>query len=102
MLAKPERGVSTKEAYAAFDTTQNIRHLDTCGMLYAASQGDLYEMCRRCKNIFEQLIEVPERVPIKSVLNRYGALASCMSGSGRKPEINRYTGLCNQARQVGT
>ena len=82
VLAKAERGVSTKEAYAAFDTTQNIRHLDTCGMLYAASQGDLYEMCRRCKNIFEQLIEVPERVPIKSVLNRYGALAACMSGSG--------------------
>ncbi len=82
VLAKPDRGVSTKEAYSAFDTAQNIRHLDTCGMLYAASQGDLYEMCRRCKNIFEQLIEVPERVPIKSVLNRYGALAACMSGSG--------------------
>lgn len=82
VLAKPDRGVSTKEAYSAFDTAQNIRHLDTCGMLYAASKGDLYEMCRRTKNIFEQLIEVPERVPIKSVLNRCGALAACMSGSG--------------------
>lgn len=82
VLAKPERGVSTKEAYAAFDTAQNIRHLDTCGMLFAASKGDLNEICRRTKNVFEQLIEVPERVPIKSVLNRYGALAACMSGSG--------------------
>lgn len=82
VLAKPERGVSTKEAYAAFDTAQNIRHLDTCGMLYAASTGDFDGICRRTKNVFEQLIEVPERVPIKSVLNRCGAIAACMSGSG--------------------
>lgn len=82
VLAKPERGVSTKEAFAAFDTANNIRHLDTCGMLYAASQGDLYEICKRTKNVFEQLIEVPERVPVKSTLNRHGALAACMSGSG--------------------
>lgn len=82
VLAKPEKGVSTKEAFAAFDTATNIRHLDTCGMLYAASQGDLYEICKRTKNVFEQLIEVPERVPVKSTLNRHGALAACMSGSG--------------------
>ncbi|MBO5420545.1 MAG: 4-(cytidine 5'-diphospho)-2-C-methyl-D-erythritol kinase [Clostridia bacterium] len=82
VLAKPERGVSTKEAFAVFDTATNIRHLDTCGMLYAASQGDLYEICKRTKNVFEQLIEVPERVPVKSTLNRHGALAACMSGSG--------------------
>lgn len=82
VLAKPEKGVSTKEAFAAFDTATNIRHLDTCGMLYAASQGDLKEICKRTKNVFEQLIEVPERVPVKSTLNRHGALAACMSGSG--------------------
>lgn len=82
VLAKPERGVSTKEAYDAFDSAPSIRHLDTCGMLYAASQGDLYGICKRTKNVFEQLIEVPERVPIKSVLNKYGALTACMSGSG--------------------
>ena len=34
------------------------------------------------KNVFEQLIEVPERVPVKATMNRYGALAACMSGSG--------------------
>ncbi len=82
VLAKPERGVSTKDAFEAFDTAQNVRHLDTCGMLYAASKGDLYEICKRTKNVFEQLIEVPERVPIKSTLNRHGALTACMSGSG--------------------
>ncbi len=82
VLAKPERGVSTKEAFAAFDTAPSVRHLDTCGMLYAASTGDLYEICKRTKNVFEQLVEVPERVPIKSTLNRHGALCACMSGSG--------------------
>lgn len=82
VLAKPDRGVSTKEAYDAFDNAPSVRHLDTCGMLYAASQGDLYEICKRTKNVFEQLIEVPERVPIKSIMNRYGAISACMSGSG--------------------
>lgn len=82
VLAKPDRGVSTKEAYDAFDTASNVRHLDTCGMLYAASQGDLYGICKHTKNVFEQLIEVPERVPIKSTMNRHGALTACMSGSG--------------------
>ncbi len=82
VLAKPDRGVSTKEAYGAFDTAVNIRHLDTCGMLYAASEGNFEGICKRCKNVFEQLIEVPERVPIKSILNRHGALCACMSGSG--------------------
>lgn len=82
VLAKPDRGVSTKEAYDAFDNAESVRHLDTCGMLYAASQGDLYGIYKRTKNVFEQLIEVPERVPIKSVMNRYGALSACMSGSG--------------------
>lgn len=82
VLAKPERGVSTKEAFANFDQNNAIRHLDTCGMLYAASQGDFLGICQRAKNVFEQLIEVPERVPIKATMNRYGAVTACMSGSG--------------------
>ncbi|MDD6275406.1 MAG: 4-(cytidine 5'-diphospho)-2-C-methyl-D-erythritol kinase [Clostridia bacterium] len=82
VLAKPERGVSTKEAFAAFDKNDRIRHLDTCGMLYAASQGDFNGICKRAKNVFEQLIEVPERVPIKATMNRYSAVTACMSGSG--------------------
>lgn len=82
VLAKPDRGVSTKEAFAAFDTCEKIRHLDTAGMLYAAANGDMEGICKRAKNVFEQLIEVPERVPVKATMNRYGALAACMSGSG--------------------
>ena len=82
VLAKPEKGISTKEAFAAFDNCSQIRHLDTYGMLYAASKGDLYGICKRTKNVFEQLIEVPERVPIKAIMNRHGALSACMSGSG--------------------
>jgi 4-diphosphocytidyl-2-C-methyl-D-erythritol kinase len=32
--------------------------------------------------VFEQCIEVPERVEIKSVMRKHGALCSQMSGSG--------------------
>ena len=32
--------------------------------------------------MFEQLVEVPQRVPIKTVMYAHGAKCACMSGSG--------------------
>ncbi len=81
VLAKPEAGVSTAAAYSEFDKN-SVRHLDTVSMLYAAANGDSDEMFRRTGNIFEQLIEVPQRVEIKKVMYDNGAECSCMSGSG--------------------
>ncbi|MBQ7596512.1 MAG: 4-(cytidine 5'-diphospho)-2-C-methyl-D-erythritol kinase, partial [Clostridia bacterium] len=81
VLAKPDAGVSTAAAYSEFDKN-SVRHLDTVSMLYAASNGDFDEMCRRAGNVFEQLIEVPQRVEIKKVMYDNGAECACMSGSG--------------------
>ncbi len=82
VLAKPARGVSTKEAYAAFDEACDISHIHLPTLLFDAAKGDWERVFRRACNTFEQLIEVPERVPIKTVMRRSGCTFSMMSGSG--------------------
>ena len=82
VLAKPERGVSTKEAYAAFDEARDITHVHLPTLLFDAARGSWDQVLRRTCNTFEQLIEVPERVPIKTVMRRNGSTFSMMSGSG--------------------
>ena len=51
-------------------------------MLFAAAKGDFDSICAKTGNVFEQLIEVPQRVPIKAVMYDNGAVCACMSGSG--------------------
>ena len=83
VLVKPDMDVSTKEAYGAADRHfRNIRHLDTSGMLRALVTGDREKVFSLVGNVFEQVIEVPDRVDIKAYMRGTGAEASCMSGSG--------------------
>ena len=78
----PDHPVSTAAAYAAFDTAGRVRHPDRRGMLESILNGDADGVCARVNNVFEQFIDVPERVQIKAVMRAHGAKASCMSGSG--------------------
>lgn len=82
VLAKPKMGVSTKEAYASFDSAPYIRKPKKDEMLIAAANGDFDEMCRLAANVFEQVIEVPERVEIKKIMREENAKLTLMSGSG--------------------
>lgn len=82
VLAKPEQGVSTKGAYKAFDEFGYIHRPDSCRMLNYAVNGSLKELCKYCGNVFEQCIEVPERIEIKAIMRKNGTLCSQMSGSG--------------------
>lgn len=80
VLVKPDQNVSTKAAYDAFDNAADIRHCDTNGIIHAlANRQDYFGYIQ---NVFEQFIEVPDRVDIKAIMRRYGAKATCMSGSG--------------------
>lgn len=81
IIVKPEQSVATGAAYGEFDK-HGVRHLDTSSMLYAAANGNFDKMCSLTGNVFEQLIEVPQRVPIKSVMLKNNASCACMSGSG--------------------
>ncbi len=108
VLAKPEAGVSTGPAFAQFDK-QGVRHLDTGAMLFAAANGDFEAICAKTGNVFEQLIEVPQRVPIKAVMRDNGAVCACMSGSGptvfgifneEKDAVSAYEQLKKDYEQV--
>ena len=81
VLAKPEAGVSTAEAYAAADNTQLYRP-DSMRMLDACEKGDFEGICKYAGNVFEQVIEVPERVEFKKIMRDCGASLCQMSGSG--------------------
>ncbi len=82
VLVKPECSVSTLEAYKAFDTADYIRHPDKDGIYNATLNGNFEELCKKVDNVFEQFIDVPERIEIKSIMRKYGAKCACMSGSG--------------------
>lgn len=81
VLAKPEAGVSTAEAYAAADNTYLYKP-DSMRMLDACEKGDFDAICRYAGNVFEQVIEVPERVEFKRIMRDCGASLCQMSGSG--------------------
>ncbi|MBQ8015850.1 MAG: 4-(cytidine 5'-diphospho)-2-C-methyl-D-erythritol kinase [Clostridia bacterium] len=81
VLAKPEAGVSTAEAYAAADNTYLYRP-DSMRMLDACEKGDFEGICRYAGNVFEQVIEVADRVEFKRIMRKHGCSLCQMSGSG--------------------
>ena len=82
IIVKPLQDVSTGKAYAAFDTAERVRHLDTKGMLLSCVNNDWQGISEKVGNVFEQFIEVTDRAVIKSVMRKYDCLCCCMSGSG--------------------
>lgn len=82
VLVKPDQDVSTGAAYAAFDSADHVRHLDTTSMLRAAAAGDTDRVYSLVANVFEQFIYVAGRVDIKVIMRESGSIAYCMSGSG--------------------
>lgn len=82
IIVKPSQDVSTAEAYSAFDRAERVRHLDKNAMLQAVISGDKESVYEKIGNVFEQFIDVTERVLIKDIMRKHGAEAACMSGSG--------------------
>ena len=81
VLAKPRQGVSTAEAYAAVDS-MNLRHPDAHTMFRSVVDGDLNGIAKSLGNVFEQAVDVHERVSIKEIMRNNDAMGCCMSGSG--------------------
>lgn len=81
VLAKPEAGVSTAQAYAAADNTYLYRP-DSMRMLDACEKGDFEGICKYAGNVFEQVIEVADRVEFKRIMRKHGCSLCQMSGSG--------------------
>lgn len=82
VLAKPDIGVNTGYAYKQFDEQGKLHTPDKFGMLCAIQSRDLNDICSKMENVFEQFIEVPNRVDMKEIMRNKGAIGTCMSGSG--------------------
>lgn len=82
LIAKPDFSVNTGKAYHQFDECGKEHTPDKFGMLCAMQSRDLQLICSKMENVFEQFIEVPNRIDIKQLMREYGALGTCMSGSG--------------------
>jgi 4-diphosphocytidyl-2-C-methyl-D-erythritol kinase len=82
VLAKPGCSVSTKEAYEAYEKCEYVRHPNNAAVLHAAANSNFQGICKSACNVFEQFIEVTERVEIKRIMRDYNALMCQMSGSG--------------------
>lgn len=82
LIVKPYERVSTKDAYARFDSAENITHPDNDSFLFYAASGDYREAVKYASNMFENLSDVKSGKEIKEVMNANGAWFSSMSGSG--------------------
>ncbi len=81
-LIKPEFGVNTGKAFSQFDEFGKVHSPDCLGMLKAVQSRNLADISSRLENVFEQFIEVPDRIYMKDIMRKNGALGACMSGSG--------------------
>ncbi len=83
VVAVPDTPVYTKEAYSAFDSAcDEISHPELLNLIYNASKGDYENVYKNTANVFEQIIEVPDRVPIKASMRKNECDLTLMSGSG--------------------
>lgn len=82
VLAKPDFDVNTGAAYNQFDIYGKNHTPDKLGMLCAIQARDLKQICAKMENVFEQFIEVPNRIQIKEIMKSENAVGVCMSGSG--------------------
>lgn len=82
VLVKPEDNVSTKDAYARFDSAPDLFHPDNDKFLFYAAKGEYKKALAYAANTFEDLCDLPCGSTIKSVLYAGGAYYAAMSGSG--------------------
>ena len=82
VICKPEAGVPTAEAYAAFDRSGRPGDVFTGAMLQALRAGALSAVASRLGNAFESVCGLPEVRGVRDRLLACGALGACMTGSG--------------------
>lgn len=97
VLAKPKIGVSTAEIYGGLKVDE-IEHANTQRMIDAIHNKSYEEMCASLGNVLESVTFklYPEVITIKEQMQRFGADAVLMSGSG--PTV---FGLVDSEARVG-
>lgn len=82
VVAKPDEGISTVEAYAAIDRAATLRRPDNVDAIAALYAGDLLGVCRQAINAFEEVTALPGVQAIRRTMETFSPLCSRMTGSG--------------------
>ncbi|MDO4730882.1 MAG: 4-(cytidine 5'-diphospho)-2-C-methyl-D-erythritol kinase [Clostridia bacterium] len=82
VLAKPDIGVSTKEAYTLCDKLERKTEDRTKKALLAIENNDLTTLSGCLFNRFEEALKLEEVKSIRKLMSDFEALGSCMTGSG--------------------
>ena len=82
VIVKGDEGVSTKEAYDAIDSAQNLPGVHTEKIIDAITKGNFDSLKGRLINVFEKCTDVKEVREITDKLRELGAIEAAMTGSG--------------------
>ena len=82
VIAQPQEGISTKEAYAAVDNAEILARPDNAAAIAALAEGDLPGLCRQAVNVFEVATELAGVADIRRRMETFHPLCSQMTGSG--------------------
>lgn len=84
VLLCPNLEISTRWAYQALDPAGIRERPDTPGLVEALRAGDVREVARRVRNVFEELVAAhhPVVAELKRRLVAQGAMGAAMTGTG--------------------
>ena len=81
-VVMPDYGVSTPEAFAAYDKVGSSVHPDCEAQEAAIRAGDLDALCAAAGNALEECSGAKDTGAIKALLREHGAVTALMTGSG--------------------
>ena len=81
-VVMPDYGVSTPEAFAAYDRMGSTVHPDCAAQEAAIRAGDLDALCAAAGNALEECSGAKDTNAIKALLQEHGAVTALMTGSG--------------------
>lgn len=82
VICMPQKGVSTPQAYANYDSMGIKTPVETDKLVSAMKSGDLAGIAKYMANDLEKAAGSDETQPIKEKLLQLGAIGSMMTGSG--------------------
>ncbi len=83
-VVMPGYGISTPEAFAAYDKVGSSVHPDCAAQEAAIRAGDLDAVCAAAGNALEECSGAKDNEAIKNALRENGAVAALMTGSGAR------------------
>jgi 4-diphosphocytidyl-2-C-methyl-D-erythritol kinase len=81
-IVMPNYGISTPEAFAAYDRVGSTVHPDCFAQETAIRTGDLDALCAAAGNALEECSGAKDNDAIKAILRTQGAVTALMTGSG--------------------